>query len=177
MHHKQSMLPWLLPNTTRTRHHPKASLSTNWRSSLLSHALLAPLIVMPMFTLSGCVGPTKSRNYRMDLAKLIYPEDATYGEDLDIVLVNHGQHIELVNRTPKTYKDMQLWLNQQYVYPIHGIAIGTGQNYLLNAFTNLYEESFRPNSFRKIKSPTPVVLAEFYNPHTQLKHRISVLPN
>src|SRR6185295_2343518 len=49
-----------------------------------------------------------------EFSQLTYPGGAPLGEDLDIVVIQKATSIELVNRTPQSYDDVMLWLNQQY---------------------------------------------------------------
>lgn len=127
--------------------------------------------------LAGCTIVKPSREARERLAELSYPEDAEYGPDLDMVVVRKGRLIELANRTPEIYEDVQLWINQQYVREIDEIDIGTDNLYHLNLFVNQYEESFPPGGFLRPDKGFPVVLAELYNPSTELRHRMNVQPS
>ena len=139
------------------------------RSPCLRH------IVALLFALPGCAaGPDPE--FRLEMSQLPYPEEATYGDDLDLVITRHAWLIDLTNRTPRSYEDVQLWLNRQFVRRILRIDIGTGHRYALKEFINRYEESFPPGGFLRPEKGMPVVLAELYDPRTELKHRLLVQP-
>ena len=111
-----------------------------------------------------------------ELSALEYPADADYGDDLDIVVVRKGQNLELANREPIVVEDKLLWLNRQYVTYVDRIVIGTGNTVSLDRCINQYQESFPRNQWLHPDRGRPVVLAELYDPDTQLKNRLLVQP-
>ncbi|MGB0767168.1 MAG: hypothetical protein ACPGYV_05620 [Phycisphaeraceae bacterium] len=110
------------------------------------------------------------------LAALDYPQDAPHGPDLDILLVRSGGQVRLVNRTPTSYAGMQLWLNRQYVRDSGSVQIGTDNLRDLTDFINLYEEPYPVGTFLNPDQTAPLVLAEFYDPRTNIRHRLLVRP-
>lgn len=101
-----------------------------------------------------------------------YPRNAAYGDDLDIV-VNQARHsVSLLNREPRAFNNMQLWLNQQYVATIPQIPIGHGPSVDLISFKNRHDETFPEPAFLKPEKGYPVVSAELFNPDTGKRHRL-----
>lgn len=110
------------------------------------------------------------------LAAIDYPENAPHGPDLDVLLVRSGGQVRLINRTPNNYAGMQLWLNRQYVRDSGNIQIGTDNLRRLTDFINLYEEPYPVGTFLNADQTAPLVLAEFYNPQQNIRHRLLVRP-
>lgn len=108
------------------------------------------------------------------LRKLRYPADATVGDDLDILVVRRGGRITLSNRTPRSYENVLLWLNRQYVHPVGRIAIGPNNTIALRTCINHYGESFPVGGLLSPDKGFPVVLAEIHDPQTNTRHRLTV---
>ncbi len=136
--------------------------------------LIWALLIFPGCNLLSLGGPNDETRER--LARQEYPADARYGPDLDVLVSRDGKLIRIANRTPQRYRDMQLWLNQQYVAEVREIAIGAGNRFELARFVNRYEESFPRGGFLRPEEGFPVVLAELYDPDTQIRHRLVVQP-
>jgi hypothetical protein len=130
-------------------------------------------------TAAGCAEPTTQtgRQYRAELARLSYPEAAEQGPSRDIHVVRRGDSIQVANRTARDYEDIQLWINSQYVRKIERLPIGTDNRYRLNAFVNRHGERFPLPGLLSPRKTQPVVLAEIYNPQTELRHRLTVQPD
>lgn len=110
------------------------------------------------------------------LAKLDYPVDAPHGPDLDVLLVRSGNELRLVNRTAYNYSGFQLWLNQQYTSASGTVEIGTENLRRLTDFINRHEEPYPVGTFLNPDQTQPLVLAEFYNPTENVRHRLLVRP-
>ncbi len=135
---------------------------------------ILPLLILAALMLPGCglwqSGPDKK--LAAELSALRYPADATQGEDLDVLVIVKGDSLKLVNRTPRAYDDMQLWLNQQYVGQVKHLAIGTDNKLNLNHFVNFRGEGYPTGSFLHPEDKFPVVMAELYDPATNTRHRL-----
>ncbi len=108
------------------------------------------------------------------LRKMPYPAAADVGEDLDIVISRRGGRISITNRTPRSYENVLLWLNRQYVHPAGRIAIGPDNILPLRTFINHYGESFPVGGLLSPDKGFPVVLAEMYDPVSNKRHRLTV---
>jgi hypothetical protein len=99
-----------------------------------------------------------------ELSKLNYPKDAKVGPDLDMLALKKGDTIAIVNRTTLAYKDVQLWVNQQYVAKVNEIAIGINPSISLDNFINRYGEAFPVGGLLNPDKSYPIVLLELVQP-------------
>lgn len=129
--------------------------------------------------LTGCAAPlpVSERESRQRLSQLNYPADAEWGPDRDIVVRREGDRLTLINRTPQTYRDVRLWLNQQYVRELALIQIGPDNRFDLTRWINEHQEPFPVGSLLAPDKAFPVVLAEMIDPDTGLRHRLLVWPD
>jgi hypothetical protein len=128
-----------------------------------------------LLTAAGCQGVDKQR--ASELSQLRYPADAPAGPDLDIVVRQKGSSLDLKNRTPAAYRDVQVWLNQQFVSPLPQLPIAEGgetRDVPLRQFINHRADPYPVGGFLSPDRGFPVVLAELYDPATGLKHRLLV---
>ncbi len=109
-------------------------------------------------------------------AAMRYPEEAEAGEPLDIVAVRDGDRLRLINRTPRTYGAVELWLNHEYVGIVDHIRIGTDNTAHLPDFINRHGESFPTGSFLRPERSRPLVTAEIYDPTTDTRRALIVQP-
>lgn len=141
-------------------------------------------LCLPLFLLVLTAGPFVGcraqratmlhEDTRERLSSLPYPADAKYGPDLDIVVTKSRDAVILSNRTARSYENRELWLNRQYVWEVDRIEIGGGNRYTLTNFINEHGEPFPTPGFLRPDKGAPVVLAELYDPRTQLRNRLLV---
>ena len=139
-----------------------------------------PLLILCIAAASGCSvyrEATATPQSIKRLAALDYPAEAPHGPDIDILLVRDGNELRLVNRTATPYSGMQLWLNRQWVRDIGTVQIGTENVRTLTDFINLYEEPYPVGTWLNPDQTQPLVLAEFYNPAENIRHRLLVRPD
>ncbi len=141
--------------------------------------LLSWLVAAPLLVIYGCAqpppivdGPTAEM-----LSGLRYPGQSDFGPDLDIVVIREGSSITLTNRTPRSYDDMQLWLNQQYVRLADRVEIGANKSIPLPSLINRHSESFPIGSFFQPEKARPVISAELYDPAANIRYRLTVQPD
>ena len=142
--------------------------------------IASPAITLFLLTvtllLGGCAGMNIPQTYRAELSDLPYPAEAPYASNPDILVVREGTNLRVVNRTPAAYNNMQLWLNQFYVYNNPQINIGANNMIALPLFINRYEQSYPVGTFLRPERGYPVVLAELYDPNAKVKYRLNVQP-
>ena len=109
-----------------------------------------------------------------ELAALRYPAGKPLGTDLDIVVVRDRAAIELINRSARTYRDHQIWINQEYVTHADLIRIGTDNRFALTSFINHHGQFFPVGGFLTPDMIRPVVLAELFDTATRERHRLIV---
>lgn len=136
-------------------------------------------MVMLVTTLIGCAAPlpVSRQQERQRLAQLDYPAGAEHGPDLDIVVRRDGDRVTLINRTPQTYRDVRVWINQQYVRELAFIEIGPDNTLDLTRWINRHGEPFPVGTLLAPDKAFPVVLAELVDPETGLRHRLLVWPD
>lgn len=137
----------------------------------------ALLLLLAATSLAGCQSnrPTSLAPATVDrFSRLPYPADAAHGPDLDIVVTRSRDRVQLSNRTARTYRDIELWLNRQYVQPLDLVRIGNANSYPVTAFINRHREPLPTPAFLQPQAGAPIVLAEFYDPATRLRHRLLV---
>lgn len=136
-------------------------------------------LLFAVICFTGCTAPLSmsEEEERQRLAQLDYPADAEHGPDLDIVVRREGQSVTFINRTPRAYRDVRVWINQQYVREIAAIEIGPGNRFDLNRWINEHREPFPVGSFLAPDAAFPVVLAEMIDMDTGLRHRLLVWPD
>ncbi|MEX2216894.1 MAG: hypothetical protein WD768_22465 [Phycisphaeraceae bacterium] len=131
--------------------------------------LLLPVLIL---SLTGCAipafffGPTADSEMSEDLSLVVYPKEAALGDDLDIIALKRGNKLTLINRTPREYHDLQIWLNQQYVGKVDHIPIGTETVIYLNACINEFGEPFPVGGLLNAEKSYPVVLVELFTSET-----------
>ena len=147
----------------------------------LKHCLWLCLIAASL-TSTGCrtYGPDIDEAQIIDLARMPYPKDSDYGDDLDVVVVYDAHwlrsaDVKLINREPRKIGPGLMWLNQQYVARLNEpLDIGPDNTMSLTSFINYYREPFPVGLFFTPDASEPVVLLEFYDPSTDLRHRLYV---
>ncbi|MEM8782148.1 MAG: hypothetical protein AAGE65_04745 [Planctomycetota bacterium] len=100
----------------------------------------------------GATLPVGSAEQRERLAALRYPADARQGEPLQLEAIRDGKHLRFINREPREFRRVTLWLNQQYAGVAERIAPGSYENVgsnsvPLGAFINRYGEPFPTGNF------------------------------
>jgi hypothetical protein len=149
-----------------------------------------PLLILALL-LAGCspvaevsqprflFGTRAEPDDAVELSKFTYPEAAQVGPDLDVILVKRGSTATLVNRTTTSYKDVQLWLNKQYVAKVPALTVGGREHLLLDDAINKYGEAFPVGGLLNPDKSYPIVLAELYlgpsdDAGAGLRHKIVV---
>ncbi len=108
-----------------------------------------------------------------ELSKRTYPAQAELGDDLDIIVVRDGGAVRLVNRTPRSYSGLQLWINEEWVGDVTTVQIGTDNLVALPQMINEHGERFPVGGILSPDKTLPVVLTEFYDPATSKRHRLN----
>ena len=82
------------------------------RGSIMVFVLMALAI--------GCEGI----QYDLTKATRPYPTDLHRAEAIDIQVFREGNSLEIINSTPHSYRDFDLWINQRYVRHVELMAAG-----------------------------------------------------
>ncbi|MEM1444933.1 MAG: hypothetical protein AAGF84_02665 [Planctomycetota bacterium] len=115
----------------------------------------------------GCAAPLPvgSAEQRQRLAELDYPADAEIGQPLQLEVIRDGQHLRFINREPREFRRVTLWLNQQYAGVAERIAPGSYESVSANsvplgAFINEHGEPFPVGRFLAPDDTIALVSAE-----------------
>ena len=100
-----------------------------------------------------------------------YPEQAALGADLDMIVTQGRGILKVDNRTPRSFKDVQLWLNLQYVAQVT-IHIGSGNPAPLTEFRNKHGEHFPIAGFLTPDKGFPILSCILFDPATGRRHRL-----
>jgi hypothetical protein len=147
-------------------------------SSLHAAARRVIACAMLLAIVAGC-SSDRPDAAAIELGKTPYPETASYGDDLDIVATQKRGTLYLDNRTPTVLKDVQLWVNQQYVGLVPLIEIGrdSPSNEIdLTKLVNRFGEAYPIGGFFTPDKTFPVVLVEVYDPATGKRSRLLTRP-
>ncbi len=118
-----------------------------WRHILSGLSLLAA---------SGCA----EIRYDPHRATRAYPDDLHQPKAIDIQVFRDGTSIEIVNSTPHSYRDFDLWINQRYVVRVDSMLAGETIRLSLREFYDRWGEAFGAGGFLRTVEPTPVRLVE-----------------
>lgn len=100
-----------------------------------------------------------------------YPAQAALGADLDIVVTQAAGVVHVVNRTPRSYRNVQLWLNDQYVARVT-IDIGPDNRIALTRFINEHAEHFPIAGILTPDKGFPILSCILFDPATGKRHRL-----
>lgn len=101
-----------------------------------------------------------------------YPSDAVLGEDWDIVVTKARGELVLTNRAPRSFRNVQVWLNRQYVAEAKLIRIGSGNRIPLHRFVNEHGESFPIAGILTPDKGFPLLSCVLFDPATGARHRL-----
>jgi len=109
------------------------------------------------------------------LAPEVYPDaPEALGEDLDMIAERNGRMLTVRNFEPRSFDNVQVWVNQEWVGEVEQIAIGSGNRFDLTKFINGYGEVYPVGSWLSPDKALRVALVEIYDPETGKRHRIVV---
>ena len=143
--------------------------------SLTTLAALSAIGCSGLPTVGGIATPKADPELAEKLSKVVYPGAAeAMGDDLNMVAEQNGRSLRLRNFEPRSFADVQLWLNQQYVSQVDAISIGQDNTLDLVAFINEHGEPFPTGSFLSPDKAKRLVLIELFDPATGKRHRLVV---
>ncbi|MHC4911283.1 MAG: hypothetical protein ACYTF9_16390 [Planctomycetota bacterium] len=136
---------------------------------MLSRLLITTLLVAATLSLGGCPPPP----YDPALATTAYPErlhlvEVTQEDGVtvrvprivDIQVFREQEKIIIVNATPTSYRDFDLWINQRFVSRVDQLRAGETVKLSLWRFYDEYGEVFNAGGLFRTIEPTPLVLVE-----------------
>lgn len=142
-----------------------------------THGVLTLILAVAVLVLGGCA-ITADERLAAELSKINYPRSAPLGDDLDIVVERVGADVTFVNRTARSFRDVQLWINQQYVNSPATIVAGSDNSNAISIgdFVDWHGRSYPYGGFLRPDRNYPIVLAEIFDPATGTRHRLLARP-
>jgi hypothetical protein len=101
------------------------------------------------------------------LATRAYPASLHQPRSVDIQVLRDGTEIELVNSTPHSYQNFDLWINQRYVRRVESLAAGQTIRLSLWDFRDELGDVINAGGLFRADEPTPVRLVEIQVDDTQ----------
>ena len=169
---------------------------------MTSKIILFSAITITLAASLGCgskqllFGTDADSKIATQLATLQYPKDIPISGDLDIIIIRERASIRVINLTARSYENVQLWINRQYVTIAKNIQIGTaGRGELASTLGGVIQGAtaaeFQPNRLElrnfinKHREPYPVggilnpdktrkiVLTELYDTESGKRYRLT----
>lgn len=95
-----------------------------------------------------------------------YPDELHAPNAIDIQVFRDGTTIELVNATPRSYEDFNLWINQRYVRAVDELPAGGRLRLSLWDFYDERGEIMNAGGFFRSYEPDPVRLVQIQTDDT-----------
>ena len=117
---------------------------------------LQPVLAFVLVAVAGC-GRVM---YDPARATRPYPHDLHQASSIDIQVFREGLSIEIVNATPRSYRDFELWVNQRYMRHVDSMRAGETIRLSLWGFYDERGDRFSAGGVWRTEAPTPVRLVE-----------------
>lgn len=114
------------------------------------------LVALACVALPGCARTM----YDPDRATRGYPHDLHQPKSVDIQVFREGATLEIVNSTPHSYRDFDLWINQRYVRHVDLLAAGETLRLSLWDFYDVRGDRFSAGGFWRTAPAKPLRLTE-----------------
>jgi len=106
--------------------------------------------------LPGCGG----RRYDPSRATRVYPSELPQARVVDIQVFRDGGDLIVVNATPQSFQDFDLWINRRYMLRIDRLDAGTTRRLWFGDFFDQWGETPVAGGFFRTERPTPIVLVQ-----------------
>jgi len=136
-----------------------------------------------LLTLSACASSkVLTDTHAIALSQLTYPNDAEHAPDQDIEVFRVRDKLRVINRSTRTFTNVQLWLNQQWVTDIDHIDVGTGKHgglvtaneFVLDSFVDQYRRPYPVGTLLSPDKTQQLVFAEIFVPEEGKRYRLAV---
>lgn len=119
-------------------------------------------VILGLAVAGGC-----TTTYHKDKATRYYPRDLHRPESVDIEVFRDGTAIQIVNSTPVSYYDFDLWVNQRFTSHLEMLSAGQTINVSLWDFYDVRGERFSAGGFWQTTPPMPVRMVELQDSETE----------
>ncbi len=89
-----------------------------------------------------------------------YPHHLHKANAIDMQVFREGDALQIVNSTPRSYRDFDLWINQRYVRRVDVLLVGDTVQISLWDFYDQWGEAFNAGGFWRTDEPMPVRLVQ-----------------
>ncbi len=113
-------------------------------------------ILCAMFVAGGCARTM----YDPARATGPYPFNKHDATSIDIQVFRKGPTLEIVNSTPVSYRDVDIWINQRFTRHLDVLYAGETVQLSLWDFWDLRGDRFSAGGFWRTEEPTPLRLIE-----------------
>ncbi len=119
--------------------------------------LCRPLILIAVVVIAG---GCERVMYDPAMATRPYPEPLHQTGSVDVQVFRKGPHMEIVNSTPTTYRDFDIWINQRFVMHMDVMRAGETVRLSLWDFWDVRGDRFSAGGFWRTEEPTPLRLVQ-----------------
>lgn len=137
---------------TRTPDHARPPA----RRIALLRAIRALTLAVVAVSAVACSG----RRYDPALATRPYPAHLVQFETIDIQVFREGAELIVVNATPQSFTDFDLWVNRRYMFHVDRLDAGETRRIGFGDFFDQWGETPVAGGFFRTDRPTPAVLVQ-----------------
>ena len=127
-------------------------LPSRW-SDPIATVLLAGVLAS---SLAACSG----RRYDPSRAVPPYPAHLDQGEVIGVQVFREGGDLIIVNATPQSFRDVDIWVNRRYMWHLDALDAGETRRVWFGEFFDHWGETPVAGGFFRTERPTPSVLVQ-----------------
>lgn len=110
--------------------------------------------------LASSVVACSGRRYDPARAASPYPTHLDQGEVVDVQVFREGGDLIIVNATPQSFRDADIWVNRRYLWHLDSLEPGETRRVWFGEFFDQWGETPVAGGFFRTERPTPVVLLQ-----------------
>ncbi len=111
--------------------------------------------------IAGVFGGCSGRRYVASQATRPYPAQLGQGEIIDVQVFRDGGELVVVNATPQSFSDFDIWVNRRYMLHMDRLEAGEIRRLWFGDFFDQWGETPVAGGFFRAERPTPSVLVQF----------------
>jgi hypothetical protein len=123
------------------------------------------LALPPMILMIAATGCRQLYNPRM--AAPPYPEELHTTQTIDMQVFRDGESITIVNATPRSFRDIDIWINKRFTQPVDELLAGGSVRLSIWDFWDVRGERMIGGGFFATDDPTPVLLVQIQTSDTE----------